>query len=260
MENHPLRVPASFVLGPDERTVNADPAMESYRRAAAVLSTFSSEALRPVEKEYADDSDAVLDLLEECERIPSATNEWRWMLKNSVRRQTLKGMGTREAIRHALQANSPRPDDTLQRMFEAYVAQTAPQEEPQTVAELTATLQVLDWLEGILDGLPDRKGLTNRLEWQQLLQPFRQLVGDHFRGRTKELYRIRAFFRTTRRQRSIYQAKPLMIFGPGGVGKSTLLAKFILETVDEATIDNFAFCYWDFDRATLLPEEPVTLL
>ena len=240
--------------------VSRDPTTRGYRLAAAVLSSFNSDSLRPVEEDHEDDGDALLDLLEDCERVRTGTGEWRWMLKNSVRRQTLKELGTREAIRQALQANSPRPDDTLQRIFEAYIAQTAPPLEQQNVSELTAALQVRDWLEGILDGLPDRQALTDRLEWEQLLQPFRQLVGDHFRGRAKELAELREFFNVTERVRSIYQAKPLMIFGPGGVGKSTLLAKVVLETVDAPAVDQFAFGYWDFDRATLLPEEPVTLL
>ena len=239
---------------------NGEAALHSYRGAAAVMSTFDSESLRPLDRKYAKDGDAVLDLLEECERVPTVSGELQWMLQNTPRREALKQLGTREAMQRALAANSPRPDATLQKLFEAYLSHSAKPLEEQTVAELTASLQVRDWLEGILDDLPDREALTNRLEWQQLLQPIRELVGEHFRGRTQELTDLHNYLKTGQPQRSIYQAKPLMIFGPGGVGKSTLLAKFILETVDSAAIDDFVFCYRDFDRAALLPEQPVTLL
>jgi len=256
MEDQTTRTPTSTA----NLTIHAEAALRSYRFAAAVLSRFDSESLHPIHKKYANDSDAVLDLLEECERIRTEQGDGRWMLKNSIRQQTLKELGTRSAIGRALRANTSRPTDTLQRMFEAYIARSTPLLEQQTIEELIASLQIRDWLDGVLDGLFNREKLTNRLEWQQLLQPFRQLVGEYFRGRSKELADLRKFFAVSQKRRSIYQAKPLMIFGPGGVGKSTLLAKFILETVDEVRMDNFAFCYWDFDRATLLPEEPVTLL
>lgn len=235
-------------------------ALQSYRFAAAVLSTFNPEALRPLDRRYDGDEDAVLDLLEECERVQTAGEGWQWTLRNSVRRPALIALGTRSAIKRALRANKLRPQDTLQRIFEAVIAKKLPRLEDQTVEELTATLQVLDWLEGVIDGLPSRQDVIDRLEWQQLLQPFRQLVGDHFRGRGEELARLHRYLAEVQPQRSIYQSLPLMIYGAGGVGKSTLLAKFVLETIDEARTPNFAFAYWDFDRATLLPEEPVTLL
>jgi len=259
MEDRTVFNTAAAALPPPVQAANAEAALRSYRSAAAVLSSFDSESLRPVDSAYVGDSDAVLDLLELCERTPAKGGS-RWMLKNSVRRQALQEMCSRAAIERALQANQPRPDDVLQRMFEAYVAETAPPVEKQSPAELVASLQVLDWLEGTLEGLPDRGELTNRLEWQQLLQPFRELVGDNFRGRTKELVDLGRYVANSQVHRTIYEARPLMIFGPGGVGKSTLLARFILETVDRQQPGEFAFCYWDFDRTTLLPEEPMTLL
>jgi len=235
-------------------------ALQSYRFSAAVLSTFNSAALRPLDRRYEGDEDAVLDLLEECERVKTAGQGWQWTLRNSLRRQALMALGTRAAIKRALEANQPRPQDTLQRIFETVIDEKLPRLEEQTVEELTATLQVLDWLEGIIDGLPNRQGVIDRLEWQQLLQPFRQLVGDHFRGRKQELADLHRYVADVQPQRSVYQSRPLMIYGAGGVGKSTLLAKFVLETIDEVRVPNFAFVYWDFDRVTLLPEEPVTLL
>jgi hypothetical protein len=238
----------------------AEATLRSYRSAAAVLSTFDSEQLQPAEPRYRDDGDAVLELLEECERVRTQDGGSRWMLRNSVRRRTLHELGTRAAIQRALEANSPRPDEPLQTMFERYVAGHAPPPEAQSAAELSASLQVYDWLDGMIGGLPQRDALAGRLEWQLLLQPFRELLGDHFRGRARELAELRAYVTSDERWRSIYQVEPLMIYGPGGVGKSTLLARFILDTVEGPASDDFTFCYWDFDRPALLPEEPVTLL
>jgi hypothetical protein len=57
------------------------------------------------------------------------------------------------------------------------------------------------------------------------------------------------------------QAKPpLLIYGPGGVGKSTLLAKFIIDHAVESKTRQTAFAYLDLDRPNLLGREPLTLL
>ena len=52
---------------------------------------------------------------------------------------------------------------------------------------------------------------------------------------------------------------PLVIHGPGGMGKSTLLAKFLLDSVHGHTA-GFPFAYIDFERPTLSIHEPVTLI
>jgi tetratricopeptide (TPR) repeat protein len=51
-----------------------------------------------------------------------------------------------------------------------------------------------------------------------------------------------------------------MIHGPGGIGKSTLLAAFVLQHVEGGAGSRFPFAYLDFDRSDLTAEEPATLL
>jgi hypothetical protein len=56
-------------------------------------------------------------------------------------------------------------------------------------------------------------------------------------------------------------SRPLLIHGPGGVGKSTLLAKFLLDHLTETEPrDRFPYAYLDFDLSALSPREPLTLL
>jgi hypothetical protein len=59
---------------------------------------------------------------------------------------------------------------------------------------------------------------------------------------------------------SIRQRPPLMIEAPGGMGKSTLIAQFILTNGAAQHVQRFPFAYLDFDRPGLVAEEPVTLL
>ena len=53
---------------------------------------------------------------------------------------------------------------------------------------------------------------------------------------------------------------PLLVFGPGGVGKSALLARFILDHAQAHEKDRFPFVYLDFDRPDVVASEPLTLL
>ncbi|MEO1318879.1 MAG: ATP-binding protein, partial [Pseudomonadota bacterium] len=53
-------------------------------------------------------------------------------------------------------------------------------------------------------------------------------------------------------------AQMLFIYGPGGVGKSTVLAKFALEVEEGQGAD--AVAYLNLDRPLLRPGEPLTLL
>ena len=51
-----------------------------------------------------------------------------------------------------------------------------------------------------------------------------------------------------------------MIHGPGGRGKSALVSRFILEHATLPDTQKFPWAYLDFDRPSIQPEEPLTLL
>ena len=101
----------------------------------------------------------------------------------------------------------------------------------------------------------------------------RTLVADGFFGRARELAEMAEYAelvlvaghlaragRRLRRILKISNKPPLMIFGPGGAGKSTLVAKFVLDYVDAAGARRFPFAYLSFDRPDLNIEQPLTLL
>ena len=65
--------------------------------------------------------------------------------------------------------------------------------------------------------------------------------------------------RAVRKVFRLQENPPIVIYGPGGMGKSALIARFIWE---HATIPDarFPFVYLDFDRVSLRADEPLTLL
>ena len=156
-------------------------------------------------------------------------------------------------------------------------------------SELKAALEARERLRLIKDlpvKVPAVDDIARRVELAELLEPMRLLIGaeggwdgsprrDRFVGRQTELKILRSFVDELS-SKSVLEAlqrgyaraqtffggdKPglLILQAPGGLGKSTLLAKFVL---DHAMGQNrpFPFAYLDFDRATLDPARPPQLL
>jgi hypothetical protein len=281
-----------------------------YHQAAAVLATFETTTLHPAFDEDATtsrDADSVkaVDTLladsklvassspsytQPATRLPSfprtipssgtavdAHRRERWTLRTDVRREVLRGLGNRQRIETALAANRDpgTSSDPVQEMFEAYVRGTAPPLEKQSIRQVTGTLQVVDWLEGLglAHDLPERVAIQRRAEWLALLQLFFDLAGVDFAGRARELAQLREHVgvlppgsireHLSRIAASIFnlnEKPPLVIWGFGGVGKSTLVSRFIWEHATLSNTERFPWAYLDFDRPGLLAEEPLTLL
>jgi hypothetical protein len=255
----------------------------SYRKTASVLSSFEMQNIQPFDGGEGDENTAFENLYSESQLVLDEKRRPRWMLRSDTRRAALKRLESLDNIRKALRKVLDRPQDPLQKTLEDYIFETAPPLENQSHQQLLRTLQVSEWLNGIITGVPEPQVVLHKIEIENLLSSFRFLVGDHFRGRTAELARLSDYVgvmdassfaslvtRGFRQFFSLSEKPPLVLHGPGGVGKSTLLAKFILDHVMLATSapaetpdldsDRFPFAYLDFDRPSLIAEEPITLL
>jgi hypothetical protein len=253
------RQAASAAVSPD-----VPPAETPYHKAAAVLAYYDPETLRPFEPDYLE------HLVSDSAIITDQKGQARWTLSSEVRQRVLRSLGGPDQLKRALEANPARSKDTLQTMLERYINGDPPAVDQQDIGQLTAALQILEWFGDVLPGLPDETEVRNRIERLRLLDTFRQLADSHFRGRKDELRDLRKFVgvlepatvadRVAAAVRSLgsEQRAPMIIYGPGGCGKSALLSRFILEHADSST--PVPFLYFDFDRTDLLPEEPATLL
>ncbi len=85
-----------------------------------------------------------------------------------------------------------------------------------------------------------------------MLAPLKLVARPDFVGREVELAMLESYVRSD-------EARPLAVHGPGGVGKSALLAKFVLEHI-EGPRERIPFAYLTFDRAELDPQFPLTLI
>lgn len=243
----------SRLKGLSLRRPEIEPAHAAYRDAAAVLASFDPASLAPASG--TEPLAPVLSaLLADCTLIRDDRGEQRWSLRLEIRGPALRGLLARQALSAALAANPTRPGEPLQRALEGYLLGNATPIERQTRPELLASLEVTGWLDGVVSGLPDRERLRQRLEMDDLLSPLRRLVGEHFQGRTAELARLHEH------AGAIADASPLVVHAIGGMGKSTLLARLLLDRIEGANGEHHSFAYLDLDHPSLTADEPLTLL
>jgi hypothetical protein len=246
-----------------------------YRAAAAVLASFQLEELRPLEGDHS--SKLRTELLVECDVVSSEQHITHWSLKTPVRQTTLRRLFDTSSLDSALQANPNRESSSTQRIFETCIDLNGPlPPSPQTLEDAAAMLEVSYWLQSVptlWQRIVPRDSIRQFIAREQLLEPFRSLTGDHFAGRREELNTLSDYvgvFDAASLSESVVRVfenifdivarPPLFVFGPGGAGKSTLIAKFILEHAEHEGYAQFPFAYLDFDRAALVVEKPITLI
>jgi hypothetical protein len=245
-----------------------------YRQAAAVLVSLKEpDALQPVGGNGVpkEGREALSD-----ELIPATGRKFEGMLMlhPDSRRAAIAQLPTVDARQKALAANPKERGGSLQRQLERYLLHSATPLEEQPPEQLDETFQIVTWLEGALDGLPSSRDVQARLSLRSFSAPFEALAGDDiFRGRTRELDYLRSYIGVLEpaallqrlANRVLRWTKPvaqpaLSISGPGGVGKSALVARFMLEHSRLASDARLPFAYLDFDRSVLNISEPGTLL
>ncbi|MEU9999916.1 trypsin-like peptidase domain-containing protein [Streptomyces sp. NPDC050848] len=103
--------------------------------------------------------------------------------------------------------------------------------------------------------LPDVDDVQHRLERARLLEPLERLIEGPVHGRQRELDALRAYIALP----SEPAEPPVLIHGVGGIGKSTLIATFLVESLRDSPA-GFPFAFIDFERPTLSIHEPSTVL
>ncbi|MFD7627344.1 AAA family ATPase [Streptomyces sp. NPDC059851] len=238
----------------------------AYREAACLLTGFDPAQLR-LPGEAAPTGGARLELVQDC-TVLTLRPAPRWTLKEEVRQAALRGLAGPEAARRVLEANldlvpeGPGPE----RIALAFLSGEPPERDTGTADGadedpdvLVDTLLAVLWLAQVpgTTGLPDPEQVQRRLERARLLQPLRHLVRKPFCGRAAELEQLRAYALDD--TGGPVERPPLLIHGLAGIGKSTLLATFLLNIRDDVP-GGFPFAYIDFERPTLSVHEPVTLI
>ena len=240
-----------------------------YIDAAAVLASYAPETLRPLMAAEEDRTSGLNALLENSHPVTTA-NGPRWRLNDASRFEALLRLAQSGMLFEAVALNSQDLDDPIQSALTTYLTGRSPQLDTLSLDELIGTRIAASWALCLRD--VDLGGLDARIERERLLEPMRVLSNRSFTGRARELKALADYVGilppdtlSQRLGRSIDSvrrhfspAPPLYISGPGGMGKSTLLAHFILQHADRQ--DPAPIVYLDFDRPSLDPARPMTVL
>jgi hypothetical protein len=224
----------------------------AWAEAAAVTAYFDSEQLRPAGTPSAD---ARVAVLLESSPVRGASNSTRWMLSERARVRALERLAKRGTLLAVRDANVSDPSEILDVVLGGFISGAQPTgSDLQNPDRLRAMLQVAGWLSRTDLALPPVTDLRAALERATLLAPFRHLTRGFFAGRDSELATLAAYVDGPDADRHGQAPAPILIHGPGGMGKSALLAHFILANSErDATKPDLwrPFVYLDFDRPEL---------
>ena len=172
----------------------------------------------------------------------------RWVINDRLRKAALTRLASRGALEEACNKNpvdtTDRLDVMLGNLIHRLPLRPDDLRDPET---LRALLTAIGWLDGVVTPLPDPGQLRASLERATLLAPFQHLTRGFFAGREKELADLAAYCEGAR-------IPPLFLHAAGGMGKSALLARFVLQNAarDPSSADLWRpFIYIDFDRPEL---------
>ncbi|HEX8349664.1 MAG TPA: hypothetical protein VF598_06870 [Hymenobacter sp.] len=267
----------------------------AFQKAACVLVRFEPERLYPflgLNSLDTSPSPGWNGFLRYCKPFRSQQEGNWWQLREEVRYEALLSLGTQEQMKAALQANPERIQDVAQQYLDNIIIHGGIEIKGLSRQELVTLSKILNWLEESLDYVgPIKKAVAYALPMADLLEPFRRLTSTSFVGRQTELVELSDYVgvvppikwlnkikrAATQALRLFTDNQPLLIYGTGGIGKSTLLSKFILDHVDAPgssqpvslytapdlglSLDRVkAFAYLDLDRPGLDLEQPTTFL
>lgn len=244
-----------------------------YREAAAVRVAMDDfEELQPV-RGKPEPGAAARVLADDCLPATGRKLGGQLILAPEVRTETIRQLSTEGRLEEALAANPAKVETPLQLQYERYLRQAAPPLADQSLDDLELTHQVAVWIGDAVPGVPTTAEVAARANLLRLLAPFETLAGDAvFRGRQRELDILRSYigvvspetlrgrigerFRWARPERQ----PAICIYGPGGVGKSALVARFMLEHTRLPENVRIPFGYLDFDRVLLDVGDPLGLI
>ena len=219
----------------------AEEADSALPESAALSGAFEPQAMTA-------DPGTLAALIAASDPVPGATQRLRW-LRAEPRRAILSRLLTAPgALVHALSHARPAQDDAPGQALCDLLAAARPKIAGLSDARLGALLTALGWLEGLAppEGhppFPSPREIQSEIARRGRERAARALLLDGFVGRHKALQDIRGLLSDPE---SV--GKVLLLTGPGGIGKSTLLAEAVRQL--SATTPVFHF---DFDRPALDP-------
>ncbi|HYP52238.1 MAG TPA: ATP-binding protein [Pyrinomonadaceae bacterium] len=211
----------------------------------------------------------------------------KWALTQPARAEVLGAALGTPALDEAVRRTAESPDfaDKVSSALRDCLKMGRVAAERADLKSLEATRIAAASLSGVSGvELPDLDDLDREIQFRRLLEQFQRMVGQrqqdggaertqYFFGRDHELEQLRAYVGVIESDtvlqsaarvfssvsRAVRGRAPMAVWGVGGVGKTTLVSKFMLEHA-EAASSRFPFAYLDFDRITVSARQKSGLL
>ena len=259
-------------------TPKPKPSALTYRQTAAwqllveasVVSGFMPRELAPgnLDGPARAEAEKVVLKFSETTTSPEGT---KWCLRPETRAAVIGETLRSGAIGEALGRTFGRFSDPISRALQALLGSQTGADSAADLALLEARRIAAALLAGVQGvTLPRLDDLDRKIELGRMLGQFGRMIGrgpdgrERFFGRADEIEQLRdyvgvlpadSYLDLGKRavnvlRRALTGRAPLTVWGIGGVGKTTLLSKFMLEHA-EAAASQFPFAYLDFDRSTV---------
>ncbi|MFD0934046.1 hypothetical protein [Methylobacterium trifolii] len=261
----------------DDR-LRADGRRAAYLRAAAVLGPFDPAllpAIGPTSVEQSDGGGVSL-IADDCVAFSTEAGEGRWLLRPEIRRDTLLRMDRTDLEIAISDTAEDFPNDAVRSTLSRWMLQGSASElSSLSLSELTTLGEVVGWYGPETEGLPDAKLIARETAVRRLRAPFEHLLGGRFQGREVEQRELRSYVDVLDSQSFLESASRALegvsrwasggrsgayvLHAPGGMGKSSLIAKFITDHVDTVG-DTLPVAYLDWEDPKLVAREPETMI
>jgi len=228
-------------------------AQDAMRARAGVVATFDPDDILALGTSSGD----VIDFLDqECHLVPMADGPAAWTLDDAVRTRLFASADRADLVR-ARAAVKEVPDSPVQQALDRSLdAGWSTWDVAELDDEATAALSVVArWWSGSRYDVPNPEDLADHLRRRLLFADARSMASDHFVGREDVLDELRQRFSDT-------QGKAVVLWGVGGVGKSALVARLVVEAVDEGLdeLNPDLVALLDFDDPAINPMYPAELV
>jgi len=223
-----------------------------------VLAVFDIKWIESDELDDADEEELAEFLAASCERVVDAAMTARWQLRDEERSRVLRTT-TRDELREAWN-RLPTQGDQREAVQAALLRYVTGREVPVgelDAAGLSAELQVARWTGESSEAKSAE--IQARLEWVAVIEPLRRLA-EGFVGRRELLAECRESLGnpdglTERPRLPVLRGQGFFIEGVGGSGKSSVLARLILDRRQSADLS----AYLSFDRGWLIDSGPLSI-
>lgn len=211
----------------------------SYLEIAALFSDFDLNEIRSLTKKIFNSDLNEPELLKYSSRLRYSQ---KYVLDEFKRKEMILLLDRKGQLKNLF--DQVRGKDVFCNLFDACLAGKVIDLSKLEIQGLNTLQSIVEWLSvtSFKDKLTLISHIRSRINQERLLHYFK-IQTKYFSGRNQELKSLGDYVHNPPKHKD-----PLLIYGVGGIGKSTLVAQFILQCWEREGQDRMPFVYLDFDK------------